>query len=324
MKRIGLVPVSLCIAVSGVVVGAVHAQDYPTKPVRFVLGTAPGGSTDTIARIAAQSLSDSWGKNVVVDNRPGAGATIAADLVVKAQPDGYTLFVGGFGPNAMAGSIYPKLSYDPAKDFAHVTMMVSFPNVLVMRASAPVTGLKALIEQAKATPGALKYGSSGTGGSGHAFLELMNMMARISTIHVPYKGGPLALTGMIAGDVDYVLVAPSTALGQLNAGRIRALGVTSANPNPRLPNVPPIASVLPGYEALEFHGLHAPAKTPKQIVAKLHQDIARALNHPEVKARLDGIAMDVSVNTPAEFTAFIDKQIKVWAAVARAANIRVD
>jgi tripartite-type tricarboxylate transporter receptor subunit TctC len=324
MKKIGLVAIFCCTAILNFASGPAHTQNYPTKPVRFVLGTAPGGSTDTIARIAARALSDNWGKNIVVDNRPGAGATIAADLVVKAQPDGYTLFVGGFGPNAMAGSIYPRLPYDPARDFAHVTMMVSFPNVLVTRASAPAMGLKDLIEQAKAKPGALKYGSSGTGGSGHAFLELMNMMAKISTTHVPYKGGPLALAGMIAGDVDYVLVAPSTALAQLNAGRIRALGVTSATPNPRLPNVPPIASVLPGYDALEFHGLHAPAKTPKSIIAKLHRDIAHALQQPGVKARLDPIAMDVSVNTPAEFTAFINQQIKTWAAVAKAANIRVD
>jgi tripartite-type tricarboxylate transporter receptor subunit TctC len=224
----------------------------------------------------------------------------------------------------MAGSIYPKLSYDMARDFAHVTLMVTFPNVLVVRANWPVAGLKELIEQAKAKPGAIKYGSSGTGGSGHAFLELMNMMAGISTTHVPYKSGLLALTDMIAGDVDYVLIAPSTALAQLGAGRIRALGVTSAAPNPRLPNVPPIASVLPGYEALEFHGLHAPAKTPKQLVARLHRDVAAALRSPDVKARLDGIAMDVSASTPAEFTEFIGKQIKTWAAVARAANIRVD
>lgn len=323
MKRIELLTVALGVTLAGVS-GAASAQDYPTKPVRFVLGTAPGGSTDTIARIVAQRLGDTWGRNVVVDNRPGAGATIAADLVVKAQPDGYTLFVGGFGPSAMAGSIYPKLSYDPARDFAHVTMMVTFPNVLVVRASAPVAGLKELIEQAKARPDALKYGSSGTGGSGHAFLELINMRAGIRTTHVPYKSGPLALTGMIAGDVDYVLVAPSTALAQLGAGRIRALGVTSANANPRLPNVPPIGSVLPGYEALEFHGLHAPAKTPKHIVAKLYQEVAKVLHHPEVKARLDGIAMDVSASTPAEFTAFINSQIKTWAEVARAGNIRVD
>lgn len=301
-----------------------RAQDYPTRPVRFVLGTAPGGSTDTIARIVAQGLSEAWGHNVIVDNRPGAGSTIGADLVAKAQPDGYTLFVSSFGPIAMAGSIFPRLSYDPEKDFAHVTLLVTFPNVLVVRASGPITSLKSFIGQAKAKPGSIKYGSSGTGGSGHAFLELMNMKAGIQTTHVPYKSGPLALTGMIAGDVDYVLVAPSTALAQLKAGRIRALGVTSASSNPRLPGVPPIASVIPGYEALEFHGLHAPAKTPKPIVAKLYQDIAKVLHQREVKSRLDGIAMDVAASSPVEFTAFVHSQIRTWAEVARVANIKVD
>jgi tripartite-type tricarboxylate transporter receptor subunit TctC len=316
--------IAALLCVTAAMMSGAHAQNYPTKPVRFVLGTAPGGSTDTIARIVAQGLSEMWGHNVIVDNRPGAGATIGADLVAKAQPDGYTLFVSSFGPIAMAGSIFHKLSYDPAKDFAHVTMMVSFPNVLVVRASGPIGSLKQFIAQAKAKPGALKYGSSGTGGSGHAFLELMNMRAGIQTTHVPYKSGPLALTGMIAADVDYVLVAPSTALAQLSAGRIRALGVTSAKSNPRLPNVPPIASVIPGYEALDFHGLHAPAKTPQPIVAKLYQDIAKVLHQREVKSRLDVIAMDVAASSPAEFTAFINSQIRTWAEVARVANIRVD
>jgi len=223
---------------------AAYGQSYPTKPVRFIVGTAPGGSTDTIARIVAQELSKTWGQNVVVDNRPGAGATIAADLVAKSQPDGYTLFVGGFGPIAMAGSLYPKLPYDPANDFAHVTLMVSFPNVVVVSDSSAISSLKDLIAQAKAKPGVLKYGSSGVGGSGHVFVELMNLNAGINTVHVPYRGAPLALAGMLSGEVDYVLPAISTALSLLSANRVRALAVTSANASPRLPNVPTIATAI--------------------------------------------------------------------------------
>jgi len=319
MKRFGF----LAIALMGAAAGS-HAQDYPNRPVRFVTGTSPGGTTDTIARIAAQRLSENWGQNVVVDNRPGAGATIAADLVAKAVPDGYTLFVGAFGPNAMATSLYSKLPYDPVKDFAHVTLMVTFPNVLVVPAASPAAGLKELIEQAKAKPGVLKYGSSGVGGSGHVFLVLMNLKAGINTVHIPYKGGAPALTGLIGGEVDYVLPGISTALPLMSAGRIRALGVTSANASPRLPNVPPISSVLPGYEALEFHGLHAPAGTPRQIVVKLQQDIARVLRRPEARERLDGLAMDVVAGTTEEFTAFITRQIDTWTAVGRAANVRGD
>jgi len=303
---------------------AAYGQSYPTKPVRFIVGTAPGGSTDTIARIVAQELSKTWGQNVVVDNRPGAGATIAADLVAKSQPDGYTLFVGGFGPIAMAGSLYPKLPYDPANDFAHVTLMVSFPNVVVVSDSSAISSLKDLIAQAKAKPGVLKYGSSGVGGSGHVFVELMNLNAGINTVHVPYRGAPLALAGMLSGEVDYVLPAISTALSLLSANRVRALAVTSANASPRLPNVPTIASTLPGYDALEFHGLHAPVKTPQYVVAKLQREVSTILRRADVKERLDSLAMDASGNSSEEFSSFIRRQIQTWSKVGRAANVRAD
>jgi len=303
---------------------AAYGQSYPTKPVRFIVGTAPGGSTDTIARIVAQELSKTWGQNVVVDNRPGAGATIAADLVAKSQPDGYTLFVGGFGPIAMAGSLYPKLPYDPANDFAHVTLMVSFPNVVVVSDSSAISSLKDLIAQAKAKPGVLKYGSSGVGGSGHVFVELMNLNAGINTVHVPYRGAPLALAGMLSGEVDYVLPAISTALSLLSANRVRALAVTSANASPRLLNVPTIASTLPGYDALEFHGLHAPLKTPQYVVAKLQREVSTILRRADVKERLDSLAMDASGNSSEEFSSFIRRQIQTWSKVGRAANVRAD
>lgn len=316
--------VALCIGVLSAAIGLAYAQDYPTKPVRFVVGFAAGGSSDTVARIVAQKLTEAWGQNMVVDNRPGAGGTIAADFVVKAQPDGYTLYVGDFGPNAIAGSLYAKLPYDPANDFAHVTQMVSFPLVLLVPAASPLTGLKELIEQARAKPGALKYSSAGVGTSPHVFLEMMNLRAGISTVPIHYKGGAPALVGMLAGEGEYTMFSVSTALGQLKAGRIRAIGVTSLNATPRLPNVPPIASVLPGYEGLTFHGLHAPAKTPRHVVVKLQQEVAKVLRRPEVKERLDALAIDVSGTTTEEFTAFIRKQIDTWTPVVRTANIRAD
>ena len=216
MKRFGISAIAIYLAVSGGV-GTVHAQDFPTKPVRIVIGLAPGGSTDTIARLVAQKLSEAWGQNVLVDNRPGAGGTIGADLAAKAQPDGYTLFVGGFGPSVMAGNLYSKLPYDPANDFEHVSLMVAFPLTLVVPASSPVTSVKALIEQAKAKPGALKYGSVGVGSSPHVFIEMMNLMAGTKTIHVPYKGGAPALAGVLAAEVDYAMIAISTALVRLYA-----------------------------------------------------------------------------------------------------------
>ena len=303
---------------------ALHAQDYPVKPVRFVIGYTAGGSNDTVARIIGQKLSESWGQNVVVDNRAGAGGTIGADHVVKVAPDGYTLFVGDFGPNVVAGSLYSKLPYDLANDFAHVTQIVSFPLVLLVPAAAPVASMKDLIENARAKPGMIRYSAPGVGSSPHLFIEKMNLMARISTVPVHYKGGAPALVGLVAAEVDYTMVSVSTALAQIDAGKIRALGVTSAQSSPRLPNVPPLASVLPGYEAISLHGLHAPAQTPARIVNKLYQDINSILRRPDVKERFDGVAMDISGSTPAEFTAFIRKQIEAWNAVVRAANVRAD
>jgi tripartite-type tricarboxylate transporter receptor subunit TctC len=249
---------------------------------------------------------------------------IAAELVVRAQPDGYTLFVGEFGPNVMAGSLFPKLAYDPARDFAHVTQLVSFPLVLVVPAASPTSSVTMLIEQAKAKPGALKYSTGGIGNSTHLFVALINLMARVDTVPVHYRGGAPALLGVIGAEVDYTMISVSTALPQLGAGRVRALAVTSAQAIPRLPSVPPISSVLPGYEGLALHGLHAPANTPRTIVTRLYQEVGKVLRRPDIKERFDGLAMDVSGSTPEEFTAFIRKQIETWGAVARAANVRAD
>jgi tripartite-type tricarboxylate transporter receptor subunit TctC len=243
---------------------------------------------------------------------------------VKAAPDGYTLFVGDFGPNLVAGALYAKLPYDPANDFAHVTQIVSFPLVLLVPAASSAASAKDLIDSAKARPGLIKYSSSGVGSSPHLFIEKMNLMAHINTVVVHYKGGAPALVGLVSAEVDYSMVSISTALPHIAAGKIRALAVTSAQSNPRMPNVPPLASALPGYEAISLHGLHAPAKTPRAIVTKLYQDIGAILRRPDVKERFDGIAMDVSGSSPEEFTDFIRKQIESWTAVAKAANVRAD
>ena len=300
------------------------AQDYPARPVRFVVGFAPGGSNDTLARIVAQKLTETWGQNVVVDNRPGAGATLAAHLVVKAIPDGYTVFAGDIGPNVVARSLFPNLPYDPADDFAHVIRMVTFPLVLVVPAASPLANVKDLIEAAKSRPGKMTYTTSGAGTSPHLFTESMNLMANISMAAIHYRGGAPALVGLLAGEGDFTLTSVTTALAQLGAGRVRAIGVTSANSIPRMPNVPPIANALPGYDAITFYGLHAPARTPKHVVAKLNREVARVLLMPDVKERLDVLAMDVAAGTPEEFTAFVKKQITLWTAVVQTAKIRGD
>ncbi len=302
-----------------------HAQDYPVKPVRFVVGFAAGGASDTLARIVAKKLTDSWGQNVVVDNRTGAGGTIGADMVVRALPDGYTIFVGDFGPNVLAGSLYAKLSYAPLAGFAHVTQMVSFPLVLLVPAASPLAGVKDLIEQAKSKSGGLVYSSSGVGTSPHMFIELINLMAKVTTTPIHYKGGAPALVGLVSGEGDFSMVSVSTALAQLAAGKIRAIGVTSAKPVARLPNVPPIGDTLAGYDAVSFYGLHAPPQTPPALVAKLQQEVAKVMQRADVKERFDSLGMDVvASNTPREFTTFMKNQIELWTGVAKAANVRAE
>lgn len=324
MKRsigLALFGAAIVVALHG---ATAHAQQYPAKPIRFVVPYAPGGSTDTVARIVAQRLSESVGQPIIVDNRPGAGGTIAADIVAKAQPDGYTVLVGDIGPNAIAATLYSKLPYDPMKDFEHVTLMVTFPLVAVVPAGSRLTSLEQLLEEARAKPAKLTYGSQGIGSPAHLFVELMDSMAKVKTVHVPYKGGAPALAGLLAQDVDFAVIAVSTAQSQLAAGKIRALAVTSAKPSPRLPGIAPIASLLPGYDGVNFHGLHLPAHTPKAIVDKLQQEAVAVLRRPDVIARFDELSIDVRATSSAEFTAFIRNQIDKWGAVVRATGARAD
>jgi tripartite-type tricarboxylate transporter receptor subunit TctC len=300
------------------------AQQYPARALRLVVPFATGGSTDTLARIMGQKLTESLGQPVIVDNRLAGGGIVGADLVAKAQPDGHTLLVGAISTMAILPALHPKLPYDPVNDFAHVGLWVTFPLALIVANNSPITNLKGLIDQAKAKPGTLRFGAQGIGTSSHVFAELMNSLARIKVVIVPYKGGGPALTGVLVGEVEYSMVAVSTALSQVQAGRIRALGVTSAQPTPHLPNVPSIASVLPGYDALNFHGLHAPPATPAAIVARLHAESTKILRRADVTERLNGLAMDIAASTPEQYRAFIKAQINQWGPVVKAAGVRAE
>ncbi|HZM47601.1 MAG TPA: tripartite tricarboxylate transporter substrate binding protein [Burkholderiales bacterium] len=297
-------------------------QTYPTRAVRLVVPFAPGGSTDVLGRIIGQRLSESVGQPVIVDNRPAGGGTVGSDVVAKALPDGHTLLIGSIATMAFAKAMYPKLPYDPMGDFEHIGLWVSFPLALVVQAGAPISGLKDLLDQARARPGTLKHGLQGIGTSSHIFNELMCSMAGVKVVNVPYKGGAPALIGVLVGEVNYAMVAVSTALTQVATSKVRALGVTSARATPSLPNVPPIASVLPGYNALNFHGLHAPAKTPKAITARLHAETTAILKRPDVQEKLAGLAMDVAASTPEEYRAFIKAQIAQWTPVVKATGAR--
>jgi tripartite-type tricarboxylate transporter receptor subunit TctC len=321
-------PIRYLISAAAIVLAATCSsatgQPYPTRAVRLVVPFAPGGSTDVLGRIVGQRLSESVGQPVIVDNRPAGGGTVGSDVVAKALPDGHTLLIGSVATMAFAKAMYPKLPYDPMADFEHVGLWVSFPLALVVQAGAPISGLKDLIDQARARPGTLKHGLQGIGTSSHIFNELMCSMAGVKVVNVPYKGGAPALIGVLVGEVNYAMVAVSTALTQVGSGKVRALAVTSARPTPSLPNVPPIASVLPGYNALNFHGLHAPAKTPRAITVKLHAETTAILKRPDVQEKLAGLAMDVAASTPEEYRAFIKAQIAQWTPVVKATGARGD
>lgn len=300
------------------------AQSYPSRALRLVVPFAPGGSTDTLARVVGQRLTESLGQPVVVDNRAASGGIVGSDLVAKAHPDGYTILVGSIATMAIAPALFAKLPYDPQRDFVHAGLWVTFPLVLIVSAGSPVTGLRNLIDVGRAKPGTLRFSAQGIGTSSHIFAEWMNSLARMKVVIVPYKGGAPALSGLLSGEVDYSMIAVSTAISQVQSGKIRALGVTSAQPTGYLPNVPPIASVLPGYDALNFHGIHLPAHTPSAIVTRLHAESTRALKRADVSERLSGFAMDIVAGTPDHYRAFVKAQIEQWGPVVKSSGAKAE
>ncbi len=297
---------------------------FPNRALRLIVPFAPGGSTDTLARIVGQGLTASLGQAVVVDNRPAGGGIVGADLVAKSHPDGYTSLVGAISTMAIAPALYPKMPYHALNDFTHAGLWVTFPLAMIVPAGSPIRDLKGFVEQARAKPGALRFGTQGIGTSSHVFAEWMNSLAKIKVVIVPYKGGGPALTGILSGEVDYAMVAVSTALAQVQAGKIRALGVTSAQTTPHLPGVPSIASVVPGYDALNFHGLHLPVNTPTAIVTRLNVEIAKILKRADVADKLNGFAMDISAGSPEHYRSFIKAQLDQWAPVVKSSGMRAE
>ena len=316
---------AIALAFAGTIaVAPAHAQSFPDRALRLVVPFAPGGSTDVLARIVGQRLAEAVGQPVIVDNRPAAGGTVGSEIVAKAPADGYTLLVGSIATLVIAKALYPKLAYEPLRDFRHINLWVTFPLALVVPAAGPMHSVQNLIAIGRAKPGQLRFGAQGIGTSSHAFAELMNSMAKMKVVIVPYKGGAPALNGLLAGEVDYAMIAVSTALSQVASGKVRALAVTSRTSVPSLPNVPPIADALPGYEAVNFHGLHAPSKTPEPIVARLQEATNGILRRPDISKQLHALAMDVAAGTPAEYEAFLRAQSAQWIPVVRASGARAE
>ncbi|MFN7086114.1 MAG: tripartite tricarboxylate transporter substrate binding protein [Burkholderiales bacterium] len=304
--------------------GPLWAQDYPHKPLRMVAPFAPGGATDTLARIVGQKLHERFGQPVVVDNRAGAGGNIGADLVAKAAPDGYTLLLGGV-PHAIAVTLYAKLPYDLQKDLAAVAEIATFPSMIVLHPALPAKSVKELIALAKARPGELNFGSAGNGSPNHLALELFKTMADVSMVHVPYKGTGQVIGDLLAGQVQLASMGFPTATPHVKSGRLRAIAVTGAARSPLLPDVPTVSEEgLPGFDVTSWYGVFAPAATPQDIVAKLNAEIGQVMANAEVRQRLAAMGAEPAAKTPAAFAAYVREEIAKWAKVVRESGAKID
>jgi len=298
-------------------------QKYPGKPIRLVLPFPPGGSTDIIARVVGQKLTEAWGQQVIIDNRPGAGGNVAAEFVARAAPDGYTLFQANVA-NAIGASLYPKLNYSLTNDFTAVSQLATTPYVLLSHPSVPAKNVRELIALAKARPGQLNYASAGAGSATHLSGELLKSMAGIDIVHIPYKGTGPAVTALLSGEVDLYFATVPAAAPMVKTGRLRALGVSSAKRAALMPDVPAIAETLKGYDTGTWHGVLAPVATPKEIVQQLSAEIIRILNTPDVREKLVAQGLDPVGDTPEQFAAFLRAEIAKWAKVVKASGARPD
>ena len=304
---------------------ASSASNYPNRPVRVLVGFAPGGTTDITARILAAHLTQSWGQQFVVDNRTGASGQIATDIVAKAAPDGYTLFAVAGGTHTSNVSLYKKLPYDTVKDLAPITLFAWVSNMIVTHPSTPINSLQDLIRLAKAQPGKLTYATPGTGTVAHLSAEMLKSLTGTDIVHVPYKGGGPALAAIASNEVTIMFAALPSATPFVQAKRIKPLAVTSPKRAPQLPDVPTVAEAgLPKIEVMEWYGVLAPARTPPAIINKLRDEIVKIIQKPEVAKRLTDLGADPVVTTPAQFAKQIESDIQMWANVIKQAGIQAD
>jgi tripartite-type tricarboxylate transporter receptor subunit TctC len=298
---------------------------WPSKPITYVVPFPAGGTTDTLARIIGQKLSAALGQNVLVDNKPGAGGNIGSDFVAKAKPDGYTILGGTISSHAINASIYPKLAFDPVKNFAPITLIGTNPLVLIVPPDSPAKTVKDLISQAKAKPGTFSFASAGNGTSQHLAGEMFKSLSGIDITHIPYKGSAPAITDVMGGQVQMMFDTTVVAAPQIKGGKVRALGVTSAKRPKGWEDIPTIAeSGIPGYEIVSWQGIFAPAGTPPEIIKRLNAEIVKILKMPDVHERLEGLGVEPVANTPEEFAAFQKAEIAKWAKVVKDAGIKAD
>jgi tripartite-type tricarboxylate transporter receptor subunit TctC len=305
---------------------AVHAQaasDWPTRPITLVVPFPPGGTTDLLARLVAREAGNRLGQNMVVENRPGAGGGIGAAAVARAQPDGYTLVMGTLGTQVTNQFIYAQMPYDSARDFAPVTLVANSPNVLLVSPKLGISTVAELLERARRTPGALNFASTSLGGSPHLSGELFNGMAKVDIRHVPYKGSAPAMTDLLGGQVQMMIDNLPSAMGQIQAGTVKALAVTTPERVPLLPNVPTVAEAgLPGYEVNAWFGLLAPAGTPDAVVSRIYSAVANAVAEPAVRRQIEALGAIPVASTPQAFSDIIRADTEKWQQVIRNAGIK--
>jgi tripartite-type tricarboxylate transporter receptor subunit TctC len=311
-------------AASALAPAIAFAQGWPNRFVKLVVPFTPGGGIDAIGRILGARLSEMWGQQVVVENKPGAGGNIASEFVARSAPDGYTLYItaGGLAVNQF---LFPSINYDPVADFAPVTLICLFPNLLVVPNSSPARSVKDFIAQAKANPGKVSYASPGHGSSPHMSAELFKYMAGVDLVHVPYRGAAPAYTDVIAGRVDSTFAVMASGLPLVRSGQLRALGVSTASRQPLAPDVPTIAEAgVPGYDTSSWFAFFVPARTPPAIIRKIHADTVAALNEPPIKAKLDALGVIVVGSAPEALAAHLKDEMDKWGPVIKAANIKVN
>ena len=314
--------VCLAAAALAVLAGSAPAQEFPTKPIRFLVGFAPGGSTDILARLVAEQLSLKWGQQVVIDNRGGAAGLIAAEFTAKAVPDGYTLLMA-ISNHVIAPSVYAKIPYDTINDFAPVSAVGASPFLVLANLALPAKNLQEFIVLAKSKPGQFNFATPGVGSIQHLSNELLNTMAGIKLVHVPYKGGVPALMDTIAGAAAVTFITPAQALPQVKAGKVKVFGISSSRRSSVLPDVPTVAEAgVPGFETTVWFGVLTHAKTPRPIISKVHAEIARILALPEMRERISQLGVDVLNGSPEQLGRMMRDDLKKWSAVAKQAGIK--
>ncbi len=313
----------LCAFVLTIVCSIAAAQTWPAKAVRIVVGYPPGGPTDLLARIVAQKLTESWGQQVLVDNRPGASGMIGAEVAVRAAPDGYTLLMVPV-TYAVTPSLFPKMAYDAVKDLAPVAQVAAAPFILVVHPTLPVKTVKDLITLARSRPGQINYASASAGGMPHLAGELFNTMTDVKMVHIPYKGAAPATTDLLAGQVSLMFNNMLSAMPQVKSGRLRAIAVTSIKRSAAAPELPTIAETVPGYEASGWYAAFAPAATPRELITRLNNDMNRVMKMPDVTQRLAGDGVEAVGTTAEQFGIYLRQEIAKWGKVVKASGAKAD